>query len=231
MPSVALRHICFQRLERGLLKEEGGKGEALVMRRKFTAPGWEYESSFWKIKLLSGNKQHKVKVYEFKDLKWTLTYKGRKETHRKYVERSQNGQETWRTGLSQGTRTESGEVRTGMGGDVCSSHFLQPAHRSWSASRELAVKGGPATWEQTSRTLREQTARAIRGAIVLIPFTEISRTIRLIQGDINKGRVCQKILRIVTTIFIYDFTADNMIHPVVSKPRHIWQQMLIFLPF
>ena len=30
---------------------------------------------------------------------------------------------------------------------------------------------------------------------------------------------------------IYDFTADNMIHPVVSKPRHIWQQMLTFLPF
>ena len=53
-----------------------------------------------------------------------------KEIHRKYVERSQNGQETWRTGLSQGARTESGEVRTGMGGDVCSSHFLQPAHPS-----------------------------------------------------------------------------------------------------
>ena len=83
------------------------------------------------------------------------------------------------------------------------------------------MKGGPATWEQTSRTLREQTARAIRGAFVLIPFTEISRSIRLIQGEINKGRVCQKILRIVTTIFIYDFTAGNMIHPVVSKPRHI----------
>ena len=82
MPSVALRHICFQRLERGWLKEEGGKGEVLVMRRKFTAPGWEYESSFWKIKLLSGNEQHKAKVYEFKDLKWTLTHKGRKEIHR-----------------------------------------------------------------------------------------------------------------------------------------------------
>ena len=202
MATVALRHICFQRLERGWLKEEGGKGEALVMRRKFTAPGWEYESSFWKIKLLSGNKQHKVKVYEFKDLKWTLIPKGRKEIHRKYVERSQNGQETWRTGLSQGARTESGEVRTGMGGDVCSSHFLQPAHPSWSASRELTMKGGPATSEQTSRTLREQTARAIRGAIVLILFTEISRSIKLIQGEINKGRVCQKILRIVTTIFM-----------------------------
>ena len=113
MPSVALRHVYFQRLERGWLKEEGGKGEALVMRRKFTAPGWEHESSFWKIKLLSGNKQHKVKVYEFKDLKWTLIPKGRKEIHRKYVERSQNGQETWRTGLSQGARTESGEVRLG----------------------------------------------------------------------------------------------------------------------
>ena len=48
-----------------------------------------------------------------------------------------------------------------------------------------------------------------------------SRSSELIQGEINKGRVCQKILRIVTTIFIYDFTADNMIHPVVSKPRHI----------
>ena len=62
---------------------------------------------------MSGNKQHKVKVYEFKDLKWTLIPKGRKEIHRKYVERSQNGQETWRTGLSQGARTESGEVRLG----------------------------------------------------------------------------------------------------------------------
>ena len=64
------------------------------------------------------------------------------------------------------------------------------------------MKGGPATWEQTSRTLREQTARAIRGAFVLIPFTEISISIRLIQGEINKGRVCQKILRVVTTIFM-----------------------------
>ena len=64
------------------------------------------------------------------------------------------------------------------------------------------MKGGPATLEQTSRTLLEQTARAIRGAIVLIPFTEISRSIKLIQGEINKGRVCQKILRIVTTIFM-----------------------------
>ena len=166
---------------------------------------------FLKIKMLSGNKQdkvllqenwRKVKVYGYKDLKWTLTHKGRKEIHRKYVERSQNGQETWRTGLSQGARTESGEVRTGMGGDVCSSHFLQPAHPSWSASRELAMEGGQATSEQTSRTLREQTARAIRGAIVLILITEISRSIKLIQGEINKGRVCQKILRIVTTIFM-----------------------------
>ena len=199
MPSVALGHICFQRLERGWLKEEGGKGEVLVMRRKFTAPGWEYESSFWKIKLLSSNEQHKVKVYEFKDWKWTLIHK---EIHRKYVERSQNGQETRRTGFSQGAKTESCEVRTGMGGDVCSSHFLQPAHPSWSASRELAMKGSPATLEETSRTLSEQTARVIRGAIVLIPFTEISRSIKLIQGEINKGRVCQKILRIVTTIFM-----------------------------
>ena len=64
------------------------------------------------------------------------------------------------------------------------------------------MKGGPATSEQTSRTLREQTARAITGALVLIPFTEISGSIKLIQGEINKGRVCQKILRIVTTVFM-----------------------------
>jgi hypothetical protein len=64
------------------------------------------------------------------------------------------------------------------------------------------MKGSPATLEETSRTLSEQTARVIRGAIVLIPFTEISRSIKLIQGEINKGRVCQKILRIVTTIFM-----------------------------
>ena len=64
------------------------------------------------------------------------------------------------------------------------------------------MKSGPAILEQTSRTLSEQTARAIRGAIVLNPFTEISRSIKLIQGEINKGRVCQKILRIVTTIFM-----------------------------
>lgn len=80
------------------------------------------------------------------------------------------------------------------------------------------MKGGPATSEQTSRTLTEQTARAITGAFVWIPFTEISRSIKLIQGEINKHRVCQKILRIVTQ---NDFTADNMIHPVVSKPGHI----------
>ena len=64
------------------------------------------------------------------------------------------------------------------------------------------MKGSPATLEETSRTLSEQTARVIRGAIVLIPFTEISRSIKLIQGEINKGRVCQKILRVVTTIFM-----------------------------
>lgn len=64
------------------------------------------------------------------------------------------------------------------------------------------MKGGQATSEQTSRTLTEQTARAIMGGFVLILFTEISRSIKLIQGEINKGRVCQKILRIVTTIFM-----------------------------
>ena len=57
------------------------------------------------------------------------------------------------------------------------------------------MKGGPATWEQTSRTLREQTARAIRGAFVLIPFTEISGSIKLIQGEINKGRILQSRLQ------------------------------------
>lgn len=56
------------------------------------------------------------------------------------------------------------------------------------------MKGGPA--------VSEQPARAITGAFVLIPFTEISGSIKLIQGEINKGRVCQKILRIVTTIFM-----------------------------
>lgn len=64
------------------------------------------------------------------------------------------------------------------------------------------MKGGQATSEQTSRTLTEQTARTIMGGFVLILFTEISRSIKLIQGEINKGRVCQKILRIVTTIFM-----------------------------
>ena len=81
------------------------------------------------------------------------------------------------------------------------------------------MKGGPATWEQTSRTLREQTARAIRGAFVLIPFTEISGSIKLIQGEINKGKGLSKDSE--DNDNIYDFTADNMIHPVVSKPRHI----------
>ena len=56
------------------------------------------------------------------------------------------------------------------------------------------MKGGPATSEQTSR--------AITGAFVLILFTEISRSIKLIQGEINKGSICQKILRIVTGIFM-----------------------------
>ena len=64
------------------------------------------------------------------------------------------------------------------------------------------MKGGPATSEQTSRKLTDHTARANMGAIVLIPFTEIYRSIKLIQGEINKHRVCQKILRIVTTIFM-----------------------------
>ena len=64
------------------------------------------------------------------------------------------------------------------------------------------MKGSPATLEETSRTLSEQTARTIMGGFVLILFTEISRSIKLIQGEINKGRVCQKILRIVTTIFM-----------------------------
>ena len=64
------------------------------------------------------------------------------------------------------------------------------------------MKGGQATSEQTSRTLTEQTARTIMGGFVLILFTEISRSIKLIQGEINKGRVCQKILRVVTTIFM-----------------------------
>ena len=53
------------------------------------------------------------------------------------------------------------------------------------------MKGGPATLEQTSRTLREQTARAITGAFVLILFTEISGSIKLIQGEIKKGRILQ----------------------------------------
>ena len=64
------------------------------------------------------------------------------------------------------------------------------------------MKSGQATSEQTSRTLTEQTARTIMGGFVLILFTEISRSIKLIQGEINKGRVCQKILRVVTTIFM-----------------------------
>ena len=40
------------------------------------------------------------------------------------------------------------------------------------ASRELAMKGGPAT--------AEQTGRAITGAHALMPFTEISRRSKLI---------------------------------------------------
>ena len=134
---------------------------------------------FLKIKMLSGNKQdkvllqenwRKVKVYGYRTWNGLWLIKEEKKSIESMLRDRRMARKPGEQGSHKGK--ESGEVRTGMGGDVCSSLFLQPAHRSWSASRELAMKGGPA--------VSEQTARAITGAFVLIPFTELSRSIKLI---------------------------------------------------
>ena len=62
------------------------------------------------------------------------------------------------------------------------------------------MKGGRAT--------AEQTARAITGAFVWIPFTEISRSIKLIQGEINKGKGLSKDSE--DNDNIYDFSAFDI---------------------
>ena len=138
----------------------------------------------------------------------------KKEIPGKYVERSQNGQETWRTRLSQGARTESGEVRTGMGGDVCSSHFLQPAHPSLTCKQRMGHEGGPSY----SRANRKRN----HGSLCLDSVYRKSRSSKLIQGEIKKGKALSKILRIVTTLFMISLRLT--LDPVVSKPRHTGQQ-------
>ena len=126
--------------------------------------------------------------------------KEKKEIPGKYVERSQNGQETRRTGLSHGARTESGEVRTGMGGDVFSSHFLQPAHRSLTCKQRTGNEGRP--------SYSRANCKSNHGKLCLDSVYTKSRSSKLIQGEINKGEGLSKDSE--DNDNIYDFSAFDI---------------------
>ena len=125
----------------------------------------------------------------------------KKEIPGKYVERSQNGQETWRTRLSQGARRESRGVRTGIGGDVCSSHFLQSAHPSLTCKQRTGDEGRLSY----SRANRKRN----HGSLCLDSLYRKSRSSKLIQGEIKKGKGVSKDSEDSENT-IYDFSAFNI---------------------
>ena len=84
---------------------------------------------------------------------------------------------------------------------MCSSHFLQPAHPSLTCKQRMGREGGP----RYSRANRKRN----HGSLCLDSVYRKSRSSKLIQGEIKKGKGLSKDSEDSDNT-IYDFSAFNV---------------------
>ena len=98
-----------------------------------------------------------------------------------------------------------------MGGDVCSSHLLQPARRSLTCKQRAGDEGRP--------SYSRANCKSNHGKLCLDSVYRKSRSSELIQGEINKGKGLSKDSE--DNDNIYDFSAFDIRSSSFQTQAHL----------